>query len=62
MHIFLNILLYGFLAYWLYVSLVDQDYWYTFVVSFVIVVSLVLTLLPKYHASKPSPGEYPYED
>lgn len=62
MHIFVNILLYGFLAYWLYTAIIVRDYWYAFVVSFVIVVSIVISLLPKYHASKPSPGKYPYED
>lgn len=62
MQILLNVILYAFLAYWLYESIVDKDYWYTFVVGFVIIVSIVMTLLPGYHASKTSPGAYPYED
>ncbi len=62
MQVFLNILLYAFLAYWLYDSIIDKDYWYAFVVLFVVTVSVVVTLLPEYHASKVSPGEYPYED
>ncbi len=62
MQILLNVILYGFLAYWLYESLVAKDYWYAFVVSFVVIVAVVVTLLPAYHASKVSPGEYPYED
>lgn len=62
MQILVNVLLYAFLAYWLYESIVAKDYWYAFVVSFVVVVSVVVTLLPGYHASKVSPGEYPYED
>jgi ABC-type lipoprotein release transport system permease subunit len=62
MQIFLNILLYGFLAYWLITAIISQDYWYAFVVLFVVVVSVVIALLPGYHASKVSPGEYPYED
>ncbi len=62
MQIFLNIVLYALLAYWLYESIVEKDYWYTFVVGFVVVVSIVMTLLPGYHASKVSPGEYPYEE
>ncbi len=62
MHILINILLYAFLAYWLYDSLVIQDYWWTFVVGFVTLVSIVLSLLPGYHAEKLSPGQYPYED
>jgi ABC-type lipoprotein release transport system permease subunit len=62
MQILLNILLYAFLAYWLYDSIVHKDYWYAFVVLFVIAVSVVVTLLPGYHASKVSPGEYPYDE
>ena len=62
MQILINILLYAFLAYWLYDSLVTQDYWWTFVVAFVTIVSIVLSLLPGYHAANVSPGEYPYED
>jgi len=62
MQVFLNIVLYAFLLYWLYDSLVERDYWYTFVVVFVVAVSIIMTLMPGYHASKVSPGEYPYED
>lgn len=62
MQILVNIVLYGFLAYWLYESIAARDYWYTFVVGFVVVVSVVVSLLPNYHASKVSPGEYPYEE
>jgi hypothetical protein len=62
MQIFLNILLYGFLGFWLYNSIIHQDWWYAFVVTFVITVAVVVTLLPGYHAEKVSPGEYPYED
>ena len=62
MQIFLNIVLYGALAYWLITAIISQDYWYAFVVLFVSAVSVVIALLPGYHASKVSPGEYPYED
>ncbi|HTY22263.1 MAG TPA: hypothetical protein VMC85_03980 [Desulfomonilaceae bacterium] len=62
MQIFINIVLYAVLLYWLYESIADKDYWYTFVVGFVVLVSIVMTLLPRFHASKVSPGEYPYED
>jgi hypothetical protein len=62
MQIAINILLYAFLAYWLYDSILERDYWYCFVVGFVIMISIVLSLLPRYHAEKVSPGEYPYED
>ena len=62
MQILINVVLYALLAYWLYESLADHDYWYAFVVGFVILVAVVLSLLPGYHASKVSPGAYPYED
>lgn len=62
MQIFLNVVLYALLGYWLYDSLVERDYWYTFVVGFVVLVAVVLSLLPSYHAEKVSPGAYPYED
>jgi len=62
MQIIINILLYAFLGYWLYESIVTKDYWYAFVVTFVVAVSGIVTLLPGYHASKVSPGAYPYED
>ncbi len=62
MQIVLNILLYAFLAYWLVESLINHDWWYAFVVLFVVTVSVVVSLLPGYHVSKTSPGAYPYED
>jgi hypothetical protein len=62
MQILLNILLYAFLAYWFYDSFAAGDYWYCFVVGFVITVAVVLSLLPGYHTDKLSPGEYPYDE
>ncbi len=62
MQIFLNIVLYGLLLGWLYINVMAQDWWYCFVILFVIIVSVVVSLLPGYHASKVSPGDYPYED
>ncbi len=62
MQIILNIILYGALFGWLYVNFMAQDWWYCFVILFVIGVSVVLTFLPGYHATKVSPCEYPYED
>jgi ABC-type lipoprotein release transport system permease subunit len=62
MQIILNIILYGGLLGWLYLNVLDKDWWYCFVIVFVIAVSAVVTILPGYHASKVSPGEYPYED
>jgi hypothetical protein len=62
MQILLNILLYAALFYWLYINAMEKDWWYCFVILFVIAVSGVVTLLPGYHVSKCTPGEYPYED
>ncbi len=62
MQIVLNILLYGILGFWLYESVMAKDYWYAFVVTFVIAVAAVVTVLPGYHASKVSPGAYPYDN
>jgi ABC-type lipoprotein release transport system permease subunit len=62
MQIILNIILYAALLGWLYINILAKDWWYCFVVLFVIGVSVVVTLLPGYHVSKCSPGEYPYED
>ena len=62
MQIILNIILYGGLLGWLYLNVLDKDWWYCFVIVFVIAVSAVVTILPGYHASKVSPGEYHYED
>jgi hypothetical protein len=62
MQIILNIILYGLLLGWLYVNAMEQDWWLCFVILFVIIVSVVLSFLPGYHASRVSPGDYPYED
>lgn len=62
MSIAVNILVYAFLAFWLVDSLMEKDWWFAFVVSFVITISVVLSLLPRYHVSTPSPGRYPYDD
>ena len=62
MQIFLNVILYAALLGWLYMNLMEHDWWYCFVIVFVIGVSGVVSLLPGYHASSVSPGAYPYED
>ena len=51
MQILLNIILYGLLMGWLYINLMEKDWWYCFVILFVISVSGVVSLLPGYHAS-----------
>ncbi len=56
-----NVVLYGFLAWLLYDSMVnDWDPWFGFVVAFVIFVAVVVQLTPALHAKGLSPGEYPY--
>ncbi len=62
MQILLNVVLYALLLGWFYVNFMASDWWYCFVILFVISVSVVVSLLPGYHASSVSPGEYPYED
>lgn len=58
-----NILLYGLLVYFAVDSLfLEPDPWFAFVVLFVLVVALLITLIPGLHAKGVSPGEYPYED
>jgi len=58
-----NAVLYGFLLWLLYGSTIKEwDPWFAFVVAFVILVAVVLMLMPGLHASRVSPGEYPYDD
>lgn len=61
--VLLNAALYVYLLYLLYGSTVKEyDPWFAFVVAFVLVLSVVVTLMPGLHASKVSPGDYPFED
>lgn len=63
MQIFANIILYGFLAWQLYdCTMVKWDPWQFFVVGFVVVLAIILTLMPGLHAPSTSPGSYPYDD
>ena len=58
-----NILLYGFLLWQLYESTIEEwDPWYAFVVAFVLVLAVVISLIPALHAPRVSPGRYPYDD
>ncbi len=58
-----NLVLYAFLAWLLYDStIVEWDPWFAFVVGFVIVLAIVLSVIPSLHATSPSPGEYPYDN
>jgi ABC-type lipoprotein release transport system permease subunit len=58
-----NALLYGFLVYLLYDSTIKEwDPWFAFVVAFVLLLAIVISLIPALHAPRVSPGEYPYDE
>lgn len=58
-----NVVLYAFLLWLLYDSTIAEwDPWFAFVVAFVLVVAVVVTLMPGLHAPRTSPGTYPYDD
>ena len=62
MQIALNLAFYAFLAWLFYDTVfVEHDAWFAFVVGFVILVSAIVQFMPGLHASKVSPGEFPYE-
>lgn len=58
-----NVVLYGFLLWLLYDSTIAEwDPWFAFVVAFVLVLAVGISLIPGLHAAKLSPGTYPYDD
>ena len=58
-----NALLYGFLLWLLYDSTLHEwDPWFAFVVAFVLLLAIVISLIPALHAPRVSPGQYPYDD
>ncbi len=58
-----NAVLYAFLLWLLYDStLREWDPWFAVVVGFVLVLAIVISVIPALHASKVSPGTYPYDD
>jgi ABC-type lipoprotein release transport system permease subunit len=58
-----NTVLYGFLLWLLYDSTLHEwDPWFAFVVAFVLVLAIVISLIPALHAPRVSPGQYPYDD
>ena len=62
MQILLNVIFYAFLAFLMYdATVIEQDWWFAFVVGFVITVAVICQLMPSLHASKVSPGEFPYD-
>ncbi|MDA8216429.1 MAG: hypothetical protein M0Z94_02295 [Dehalococcoidales bacterium] len=59
----INLALYGALVWLAYNALfVEFDPWFAFVVLFVLLLALVISVIPGWRASGVSPGEYPYED
>jgi hypothetical protein len=58
-----NVVLYGFLVYLLIEStLLEWDPWFAFVVAFVLLLAVIISLIPSLHAPRVSPGTYPYDD
>jgi hypothetical protein len=58
-----NVVLYGFLLWLLYRSaVVERDPWLAVVVGFVVIVAVVISVVPRLHATRVSPGEYPFDD
>lgn len=58
-----NIILYGFLFWLLYDSTVHEwDPWFAFVVGFVLVLAIVVSMVPSLRAKGVSPGVYPSGD
>jgi ABC-type lipoprotein release transport system permease subunit len=61
--ILINVILYGVLVYFAYESIfVDFDPWFAFVVVFVLLLALVISIIPGWRAPGVSPGEYPFDD
>jgi hypothetical protein len=65
----LNLFLYSFLAWLLYDStlrhgfaIAKWDLWFAFVVAAVLVLAAIVSLIPRLHAPRVSPGEYPFDD
>jgi len=61
--IVINLALYGVLLYFAYESIfVEFDPWFAFVVVFVLLLAVVISIVPGWRAPRVSPGEYPYDD
>jgi ABC-type lipoprotein release transport system permease subunit len=61
--IVINIVLYAFLLWLLYDSTIAEwDPWFAFVVAFVLVLAVIISLIPSLRAPKLSPGQYPYDE
>jgi hypothetical protein len=62
LQVIINVFFYAFLLWLLYdATIKNWDPWFAFVVAFVVVVAVIMQLMPSLHASKVSPGDFPYE-
>lgn len=58
-----NVTLYAFLLWLLYDSTIHEwDPWFAFVVGFVLVLALTISLIPSLHVKGVSPGHYPEDE
>ena len=58
-----NIVLYAFLVWLLYDTTIHEwDPWFAFVVGFVLVLAVGVSLIPSLHAKGVSPGHYPEDE
>jgi ABC-type lipoprotein release transport system permease subunit len=58
-----NVILYVFLVWLLYDSTIHEwDPWFAFVVGFVLVLAIVVSLIPSLRAKGVSPGHYPEDE
>lgn len=58
-----NVLLYAFLLWLLYDSTIGEwDPWFAFVVAFVLVLAIAISIIPGIRAKSVSPGSFPYND
>ncbi len=59
----INAVVYGALLWFAYQAIVvDRDLWFGFVLVFVLLVAILLSLAPGVRTSRTSPGTYPFED
>lgn len=55
-----NVILYAFLLWLLYDATIHEwDPWFAFVVGFVLLLAVVISLIPSLRAKEVSPGHYP---
>lgn len=58
-----NVILYAFLLWLLYDSTIHEwDPWFAFVVAFVLVLAVSVSLIPALRAKGVSPGHYPEDE